>query len=125
MPRSKMVLMHFSDEVKQKIDDELARGAAARSGGMEGRARVCARRAAGAAVRAYLELTGESDRAAGLTAYDLLAALPGMAHAPEAARRAALLLLERVDENYALPPEIDLLAEARRLVDALENQGTD
>lgn len=118
-----MMLMSFGGQVKQKIDEELARGESARAGGMEGRARVCARRAAGAAVRAYLEQRGAAW--AGATAYDLLAALAEMPGAPEEARRSAALLLERVDENYALPPEIDLLVEARRLVEALENQGAE
>lgn len=120
-----MMHMSFGADVRQKIAEELERGAAARAAGLEGRARVCARRAAGAAIRAYLEERGAGQ---GLSAHDLLATLadePGLAGVPEQARRSAALLLERVDENYALPPGIDLLVEARSLVEALENQGTE
>ena len=112
----------FSADAMQKIDEELSRGAAARANSLEGRARVCARRAAGTAIREYLRLRGAETSQ---TAYDLLASLADLPGVPEQARKSAALLLERVDENYALPPEIDLLAEARRLVDTLAHQGTE
>ena len=118
-----MKSMAFSAQEKQKIAGELERGASARSAGLEGRARVCARRAAGMAVRAYL--AGRGETSGSLSAYDLLAELQTLPGVPAEARQAAGLLLERVDENYALPPEIDLLAEARRLAEALENQGAE
>ncbi len=119
-----MGLTMFSAQAKQKIEEELSRAADARANGLEGRARVGARRAAGAAVREYLRLREGGEAVTG-TAYDLLAALQDLPAVPEQARKSAALLLERVDENYALPPEIDLLAEARRLADSLENQGTE
>lgn len=108
----------FREPVKRKIEDELARGEAARRDGFEGRARVCARRAAGAAVREYmrlreLPLPGES-------AYDLLAGLQALPQLSAEARAAAEHLLARVDEGFALPAEIDLLAEARWLAGELE-----
>lgn len=113
-------LSMFRAEVKQKIEEELARGLAARSEGFEGRARVCARRAAGAAVREFLELQGLP--VPGPSAYDLLAALQEMPGPSEAVRRAAGNLITRVDESYALPIDADLLAEARWLANELENQ---
>ncbi len=113
-------LSMFRAEVKQKIEEELARGLAARVEGFEGRARVCARRAAGAAVREFLELQGLP--VPGPSAYDLLAALHEMPGPSDAVRRAAGNLLTRVDETYALPTDADLLAEARWLANELENQ---
>jgi len=110
----------FRAEVKQKIEAELAQGLAARAGGFEGRARVCARRAAGAAVREYLELQGLP--VPSLSAYDLLAALQEMPGMSDAVRQAASHLLIRVDETYALPIDADLLADARWLANELENQ---
>lgn len=110
----------FRAEVKQKIEAELAQGSDARAGGFEGRARVCARRAAGAAVREYLEQHGLP--VPGPSAYDLLAALQDMPGMSEAVRLAASHLLTRVDETYALPIDADLLAEARWLANELENQ---
>jgi hypothetical protein len=113
----------FRTEAKTKIAEELARGEAARLTGLEGRARVCARRAAGVAVREYLYQRGVT--APGTSAYDLLAFLqdmPGNLPVEKLAeiRQAAGHLLERVNENFTLPVEVDLLEEARRLARALE-----
>jgi hypothetical protein len=105
-------------EVKSKIAEELTGGEAARQAGLEGRARVCARRAAGAAVREYLELRGIA--APGPSAYDLLAFLQGLAGTSPEIREVAGHLLTRVDESFSLPVEVDLLAEARWLAQALE-----
>ena len=108
----------FRDEARRKIEDELARGSAARQAGLEGRARVCARRAAGAAIREYLELRGLP--APGPSAYDLLASLHDLPDIPDEARQAAESLLERVDESFALPAGMDLLELARKLARMLE-----
>jgi hypothetical protein len=108
----------FRPEVQMKIEQELASAAQARSQGFEGRARVCARRAAGAAIRAYLEQRGLP--APGPSAMDLLQyfrSLPGLT-----AEHVRVLdhLLARVDESFALPQEVDLLADARWLIETLE-----
>lgn len=110
----------FRPEVKIKIEEELARGEAARGEGFEGRARVCARRAAAAAVREYLEINRLAVPGPG--AIELLSELlvhPGIA--PQA-RQSAEYLLMRVDESFSLPAEIDLLTEARHLVDWLDER---
>jgi hypothetical protein len=107
-------------ETKRKIEEELSNGADARRDGNEGRARVCARRAAGAAVREYLALTGVS--APGTSAYDLLAFFQTLPDISEDMRQAAERLLTRVDESYSLPLEADLLADAAWLASALEAQ---
>jgi HEPN domain-containing protein len=107
-------------EDHQKIEAELAHAEAARRDGFEGRARVCARRAAGIAIRAYtrmhrIELPHTS-------AFDLLNALEQLPGIPEEARQAALLLTERVDTEFSLPADIDLISETRRLTAALEKE---
>jgi hypothetical protein len=104
-------------DVRAQVEAELARGAAARARGNEGRARVCARRAAGLAVREYLNRHSEVVRS--LSAVDLLEQLrqsPGLP--PDWIPRIDHLML-RVDEEFRLPAEVDLLADARRLCDDL------
>ncbi len=116
----------FRTPANAKIAEELARGAAARQDGLEGRARVCARRAAGAAIREYLELRGL--QAPGSSVYDLLAYLQDLADIPgkipakisRDVRRAAENFLARVNEDYTLPGDVDLLAEAAWLAEVLE-----
>ncbi len=108
----------FRTEAKSKIAEELARGEAARQAGLEGRARVCARRAAGAAVREYLDQRGLA--APGTSAYDLLAYLQDLPEVSAEIRQAAGHLLTRVDESFSLPEEADLMAEAGWLAQALE-----
>lgn len=108
----------FRAEARSKIEEELARGAQARRDGFEGRARVCARRAAGAAIREYMALKGLP--ASGPSAYDLLAGLQDEPSLSAQMRQAIERLLARVDENYTLPADVDLLEDARWLAAELE-----
>ncbi|MBN1370559.1 MAG: hypothetical protein JW987_01265 [Anaerolineaceae bacterium] len=108
----------FSESVKAEIEQELARATTARQEGFEGRARVCARRATGVAIREYRRLRGEATLRA--NAYDLLAGLRDEVNLSEENRQAVEHLLLRVDEEFRLPEEIDLLVEAKSLIDALE-----
>jgi len=101
--------MNSSDSVHA----ELAAAEAARAAGNEGRARVCARRAAGLAARDFWERRQGGRR--GDSAYDLLrqlAELPGLD--PEL-RQAARHLTLRVSEAFRLPDDVDLIADARIL----------
>jgi hypothetical protein len=110
----------FRPEVKEKIAIELSRGDAARRAGLEGRARVCARRAAAAAAREYLETQGAMVPGAGV-----LELLQGLQAAPGLSAQSSQAienLLLRVDEAYALPDDIDLLEDARRLAAELEDR---
>ncbi len=99
------------------FEAEIALAEAARRDGNEGRARVCARRAAGIAARAYLEARGQVARSR--SAYDQLRALEGLADLPAEVRRVAGHFLLKVDEAYRLPIEADLIAEARWLAQQL------
>ncbi len=108
----------FSESVKVEIAQELARAESARRDGFEGRARVCARRATGAAIREYRRARGETTLRA--NAYDLLAGLRDEPDLSEESRQAVEYLLLRVDEEFRLPEGIDLLAEAEGLIATLE-----
>jgi hypothetical protein len=100
-----------------KIRDELADAESAREAGNEGRARVCARRAAGIAAREWLTRRGVPVRnASAYQALQNLAEFPGLA--PDL-RQAAIHLTMRVTEAFALPGNIDLIEEAQFLVKGL------
>jgi hypothetical protein len=96
---------------------ELQQAEAARAVGNEGRARVCARRAAGIVGKEYLRRQGIA--LATPSAYDVLRTLrtiPGLS--PEAHAATAHFLV-KVDTQFVLPVEADLLAEARWLASDL------
>ncbi len=94
----------------------------ARRKGNEGRARVCARRAAGIAARIYLEARGL--QVTGTSVLDQLGRLGDREElSPKTKHRIQLLLL-RVDPEFRLPPGTDLIAEAEALCRDLLNQRT-
>lgn len=98
---------------------ELEAAQRARLSGNEGRARVCARRAAGMAARDFLTRRGVRLRSMNaLEALRRLEQVPGLA--PDLRSAAAHLTL-RVSEEFTLPVDVDLLAEARRLISGLQN----
>ena len=102
---------------KTKLENELQLAADARARNNEGRARVCARRAAGIAVREYL--ARRSIKTGSPSAYDLLKTLAGMPDIPAGARSASQYLTLRVDEEFKLPAAVDLIHEARALCEQL------
>lgn len=85
--------------------------------GNEGQARVCARRAAGIAIREYLIRSGI--RPPSRSAHDLLNLIKESAALPPDLRRIADHLTLRVTEEFKLPIEADLVAESRSLCDWL------
>jgi len=89
----------------------------ARARGNEGQARVCARRAAGIAIREYLTRKGTPPLST--SAVDLLNLLKdGPLLSPDLKLIADHLTL-RVTEEFKLPVDADLVAEARKLCDEL------
>lgn len=94
-----------------QIESELEKAEQARARGNEGQARVCARRAAGIAVREYLNRQGI--RPPSVSAYDLLNFLKEDPHLSTELRLIADHLTLRVNEEFKLPVEADLVAEAR------------
>jgi hypothetical protein len=102
-----------------EMNAEFEKGEAARTRGNEGQARVCARRAAGIAIREYLLRQGI--RPPSVSAYDLLNMLkadPKLAGRPDLKLIAEHLTL-RVTEEFKLPVSADLLAEARTFCEEL------
>ena len=105
---------------QEQIQAEFERAEQARARGNEGQARVCARRAAGIAAREYLIQRGKSIRTP--NAYDALNLLAGDSSLSAELRQIAGHLTLRVDEEFKLPPEMDLIMEARKLCEELLSQ---
>ena len=101
---------------------EFDRAAQARAKGNEGQARVCARRAAGIAIREYFTRSGV--RIPTASAYDLLNMLKEDADLPAEMKAIVGHLTARVTEEFKLPVDADLVAEARLLCEQLLNKKT-
>lgn len=101
------------DDWKTALQREFEMAEAARARGNEGQARVCARRAAGIALREYFRRRGIPLRSP--SAYDLLQAFSRLADTPPDLQAIAAHLTVRVTEEFTLPLDVDLLQEARML----------
>ncbi len=103
--------------IQTQINAEFERAEQARARGNDGQARVCARRAAGIAAREYFARHGRAVRTP--SAYDVLGLLADEPLlSPELKQSAAYLTL-RVNEEFNLPVDVDLIAEARKLCEKL------
>ena len=111
MAAPRMYNLHMASW-QEDIRSELAAAIRAREAGNEGRARVCARRAAGIAAREYLLLQGEQTNGSG---YDLLLRLQGRSELAASSLKAAEQLTWRVGEDFSLPEGVDLIAQAQHL----------
>lgn len=100
-----------------EIKVEFEKADQARARGNEGQARVCARRAAGIAIREYLMRQGI--RPPSISAYDLLNLLKEDPQLSPNLRRIAGHLTLRVNEEFKLPVNADLIAEARDFCEEL------
>ncbi len=103
-------------------EKELTLAREARLRGNEGRARVCARRAAGFSARIYLQARGIHVRG-----NSVLSQLVRLAELPETGpktRQRIQLLLLKVDPEFRLPVGTDLIAEAEALCEDLVNSRT-
>lgn len=96
---------------------EFDRAEQARAKGNEGQARVCARRASGIAIREYYARSGE--RIPTASAYDLLNILKEDVNLPAEMKTIVDHLTVRVTEEFKLPVDADLIAEARKLCEWL------
>jgi hypothetical protein len=106
-------------DIKFSLQQEFDKAQQARINKNEGQARVCARRAAGIAIREYLTRNGT--RVPSMSAYDLLNLLKEDALIPADIKLLADHLTVRVTEEFNLPFDADLIAEARLLCDWLLN----
>jgi HEPN domain-containing protein len=104
-------------EWKAQIQAEFKKADEARTRGNEGQARVCARRAAGIAVREYL--TRRGIRPPSNSAYDLLNLVKEDPQLSPELKQIADHLTLRVNEEFKLPVEADLVAEAQIFCDRL------
>jgi len=105
------------NELQEKIQKELERAIQARANNNEGQARVCARRAAGIAVREYLLRKGIKPRSP--SAYDLLNLIKDDPVLSPDLKLIADYLTLRVTEEFRLPVDVDLIAKAQYLCDEL------
>ena len=104
--------------INYQAEIELENARTARIAGKEGLARVCARRAAGFEIRAYLMRIGVSTE--GLSANDLLKNQTIRLHLPGNIYPQLERLVTRVDSNYQLAPEIDLIEDAKVIINVLK-----
>jgi HEPN domain-containing protein len=102
---------------KTQLNNELQMAYAARAVENEGKTRVCARRAAGVAIREYLSRNGITPPS--ISAYDLLKFLEEMDETPADLRQATAYLRLRVTEEFRLPVNVDLVAEAKKICTVL------
>lgn len=100
-------------ETQTQIKAEFDRAEQARAKGNEGQARVCARRAAGIAIREYF--TSNGINIPNTSAYDLLNLLKEDSLLPSELKLVTEHLTVRVTEEFKLPVNADLIAEARLL----------
>ncbi|GJQ35754.1 MAG: hypothetical protein HS100_00375 [Anaerolineales bacterium] len=105
------------DDTSNEIKREFEQAEKARVNGNEGQARVCARRAAGIAIRDYLVRKGI--RPPSRSAHDLLNLIKEQAPLPPDLKLVADHLTLRVTEEFKLPIEADLIAESKLLCDWL------
>jgi len=104
-------------ERKNRIEAEFKKAEESRARGNEGRARVCARRAAGIAIGIYYEQnTGESPPQ---SAYALLRWYSSQQKVPAILRESAERLMVRVTPKFSLPHVEDPLEDARIIVKAI------
>ncbi len=102
---------------KTDLLKEFERAAEARARRNEGQARVCARRAAGIALREHLRRKGET--VYNQNAYELLKDWMDDPDTPADLRQIGVYLTLRVNEEFNLPVAVDLVAEARILCERL------
>lgn len=100
-----------------EIAHEFERAAQARANGNEGQARVCARRAAGIAIRDYY--ARKATPLPSRSAHDLLNLIKDQPLLPPDLKLVADHLTLRVTEDFKLPLDADLIAEAKSLCDWL------
>lgn len=100
---------------------ELQRADTARIAGNEGRVRVCARRAAGMAARDFLKRHDKypSSSKRTLSSYEAIQELAAFPTLSPELRQAAVHLTMPVNSEFHLPPGIDLIFEADKLIRGL------
>ncbi len=101
----------------RRFEREMAMAEQARNQGNEGKARVCARRAAGIVADEYMKRQGVSTPNA--TAYDRVRMLADWPDIPAGVSKVVEHMTLRVDMDFQLPADLDLVEDARWLADVL------
>jgi hypothetical protein len=109
--------MNQNNNWEEQFDNEIEQAHAARLAKNEGKARVCARRAAGIVVGEYLARHGAPLQ--NPSSYARLKYLISIPDIPAQIKETASHLIIRVDQNHNLPIDVDLIAEAKILKEAL------
>ena len=102
-----------------QIQEELLLAKQSRREGHEGRARVCARRAAGAAAQDYLLKCGIVNHSENVM--ESLQTLRREPSLPERVMIAVDWLMQRVDLDHNLPEEVDLITEAEIVIEYIDS----
>jgi len=102
---------------QEQINKEFELARQARAKGNEGQARVCARRAAGIAIRDYM--TRKGTHPGNASAYDLLNLIKNDPLLSPDLKLIADHLTLRVTEEFKLPVDVDPIAEARKFCEEL------
>ncbi len=109
--------MVMENDIQEKVQRELDMAYQAREDGYEGRARVCARRAAGFAVEHYLQQRDVTPPTSSV--YGLLEMLESTSGLPEDIQESLHFLTLRVNEDHELPREADLIRASKALIEFL------
>lgn len=111
--------MTLSKADREAVEIELGRGRAALSEGNDGKARVCARRASGVALRAWYKATGRPD--APPAAQSLLNIARVDPALPGELREAAVRLTTSINDRENLPFSSDPLGDAAAIIALIES----
>jgi hypothetical protein len=104
-------------EGRQRVEQEISQAWSAREAGNEGKARVCARRAAAILVREFLRRQGVDPGQR--DAYGTLTLAASAPEIPAETREVLGHFLTRVEPGGRWPIQADLLAEVRALAETL------
>lgn len=117
--RSKRIAVQTSEQYREKIERELQEAVEARKQHREGRARVCARRAASVAIawlyRSQGKDVGENNA---LHLLNSIQTAPGI---PDSVRQASERLSARITTDFRYPFSTDPLDDARIIVEYVKN----
>ena len=102
-----------SQNSRTNFKQELAQAEMARKEGNEGKARVCARRAAGIVIGEYLTRRGITDLSS--SSIDRLKYFSSLSDITQQERKSCEHFLVHVNPDHNLPVDADLIAEARWL----------
>jgi hypothetical protein len=103
----------MTEDLWHQVDDEMRNAVQSHEAGLEGRSRVCCRRAVSLALVA-----------SGWSLHRSINAIEDFADkitVPDEIRALSRTMVQRVDDSYHLPPEVNLLVNAEQIIDFLKN----